>query len=111
MKNDAQHRKTLSIKHTVEQPPIDRLHLLQIQASYEAGFYRCAETLGLLKPYLSLNQCYKRWGRKTVERWAAEGLISIEKDGTKNSRCRVSRERVELVASMSNRASWYGHNE
>lgn len=93
------------------QQPIDRLHLIQLQATYEAGFNKCAETLGLLKPYLSLNQCYKRWGRKTVERWADEGLITIEKDGTKNSRCRILREKIELVASMSNRASWYEHHE
>ena len=93
------------------QQPIDRLHLMQMQATYEAGFNKCAETLGLLKPYLSLNQCCKRWGRKTVERWADEGLITIEKDGTKNSRCRILREKIELVASMSNRASWYEHHE
>lgn len=95
----------------MDQPPIDRLHLMQLQASYEAGFNKCAETLGLLKPYLSLNQCYKRWGRKTVARWAVEGLITIEKDGTRNSKCRVLRERIEMVASMSNRASWYEHHE
>lgn len=95
----------------MEQQPIDRLHLLQLQATYEAGFNKCAEALGFLKPYLSLNQCYKRWGRKTVNRWADEKLIEIIKDGPGTSKCRVLRERIELVASMSNRTSWYENHE
>lgn len=91
--------------------PIEILHLKQMQASYEAGFKRCAEELGILKPFLSLSQCYKRWGRKTVNRWADEVLITIIKDGTTTSRCRVKREEIELVATMSNRASWFEKHE
>ena len=95
----------------MEQQPIDRLQLKQIQAAYEAGFRRCAEELGKRKPYMSLNQAYKMYGRKTVNRWADEGLIDIMKDGTSTSKCRISRKDIELVASMSNRASWYEHHE
>lgn len=95
----------------MEHQPIDRLQLMQLQAAYEAGFKRCAEELELLKPYLSLNRCYKRWGRKTVDRWADEGLITVIKDGTGTSKCRVLREQIELVASRSNRSSWYEHHE
>lgn len=91
--------------------PIDRLQLKQIQAAYEAGFARCMETLGELKPYISLNQAYKMYGRKTVARWISEGLIEIQKDGTGTSKCRVSRKDIELVASRSNRISWYEHHE
>lgn len=42
---------------------------------------------------------------------AAEGLIEIIKDGTRNSKCRVLAERIELVASQSNRASWFDNHE
>ncbi len=66
---------------------------------------------GLIKPYLSLNEAYKMYGRRTVERWIAEGLIEIQKDGTRTSKCRILREQIELVASQSNRASWYEHHE
>ncbi|WP_298032101.1 hypothetical protein [uncultured Alistipes sp.] len=46
-----------------------------------------------------------------MNRWADEKLIEIIKDGTGTSKCRVLRERIELVASMSNRASWYENHE
>ena len=81
--------------------PLDRLHLQQIAAAYAAG-YRMAYTL---------TQCYRKFGRGTVDRWAAEGLIEIIKDGTRNSKCRVLAERIELVASQSNRASWFDKHE
>ena len=37
--------------------------------------------------------------------------IEIIKDGTRNSKCRVLAERIELVASQSNRASWFDNHE
>lgn len=91
--------------------PISRLHLMQIRAAYEAGFSKCAETMGLIKPYISLNQAYKTYGRNTVDRWASEKLITIIKDGTGTSKCRIKRDEIELIASMSNRTSWYEHYE
>lgn len=98
--------------------PLDRLHLQQIAAAYAAG-YRMARTelekdeqkgKGA-KKYYSLSQCYRKFGRGTVDRWAAEGVIEILKDGTRNSKCRVLAERIELVASQSNRASWFDNHE
>lgn len=86
---------------------LNRDFLFQLQASYEAGFRKCAETLGLLKPYLSLREAQKTYGRSTVDRWINEGLVHVIKDGTNTSKCRIRREEIELVASMSNRASWY----
>lgn len=86
---------------------LNRDFLFQLQASYEAGFRKCAETLGLLKPYLSLREAQKTYGRSTVDRWISEGLVHVIKDGTNTSKCRIRREEIELVASMSNRASWY----
>lgn len=91
--------------------PIDRLHILQIQAAFEAGFNRCAMECGLLKPYLSLNQAYKKYGRGTVDRWIDEGLIKSIKDGTGTSKRRIGRAEIEEVAFTSNRASWFEHHE
>lgn len=94
-----------------ERKRLSRLHLIQMRAAYEAGFKKCAETLGILKPYLNLNQAYKLYGRGTVDRWANEKLITIIKDGTGTSKCRIKRDEIELVASLSNRSSWYEHYE
>lgn len=86
---------------------LNRDFLIQIQASYEAGYRKCAEQLGLLKPYISLREAQKTYGRATVDRWISEGLVHIIKDGTTTSKCRIKREEIELIASMSNRASWF----
>lgn len=91
--------------------PLDRLHLNQIAAAYAAGYRKARMDMGVEPQYYTLTQCYRRFGRGTVDRWAAEGLIDIIKDGTKNSKCRVLRERIELVASQSNRASWFENHE
>lgn len=88
---------------------LNRDILVQMQASYEAGFRKCAETLGLLKPYISLREAYKIYGRATVDRWIEEGLVHVIKDGTNTSKCRIKRDEIELVASISNRASWFSN--
>lgn len=90
---------------------LDRAQVKQLLAIMRVGYRQCAEDLGLLKPYISLNQAYKTYGRKTVDRWADEKLISIIKDGTGTSKCRIKREEIELVAATSNRASWYDNHE
>jgi len=63
--------------------------------------------LGLLKPYLSLNEAYKIYGEGTVDRWMRERLIRKIKDGEGNSPVRISRIEIEAVAKTSNRAEWY----
>ena len=79
--------------------PLDRLHLQQIAAAYAAGYRMARAELADDAKYYTLTQ------------WAAEGLIEIIKDGTRNSKCRVLAERIELVASQSNRASWFDKHE
>lgn len=91
--------------------PIDRLQLMQLEAIIDAAVSRVAVECGLRKPYLTQKEAHKRYGRKTVERWAAEGAITIIKDGTGTSKCRIKRSEIELVAATSNRASWYEHHE
>lgn len=91
--------------------PLDRLHLQQIAAAYAAGYRMARAELADDAKYYTLTQCYRKFGRGTVDRWAAEGLIEIIKDGTRNSKCRVLAECIELVASQSNRASWFDKHE
>lgn len=82
----------------------------QIQAAYTAGYKKCLEDKGQLKPYMSLSQANAKYGRKTVESWVKQGLVEVIKDGADNCKCRIKREQIELVANTSNRASWYEHN-
>lgn len=77
--------------------PLDRLHLQQIAAAYAAGYRMARAELADDTKYYTLTQCYRKFGRGTVDRWATEGLIEIIKDGTRNSKCRVLAERIELV--------------
>ena len=95
----------------MNQQPIDRLQLKQLEAVTDVVVSRFAVECGLLKPYLTITQAYKRYGRGTVDRWAAEGLIEIIKDGTRNSKCRIKRSQIELVAATQNRASWFDNHE
>ncbi len=91
--------------------PLDRLQLLQIQAAYAAGFKKAVAECGMLRPYIPITQAYKKYGRATVERWVDEGLIEKIKDGPGNSKVRIDREKIELIAGESNRCSWYEHHE
>lgn len=87
------------------------LHVIQVQAAYVAGYKKCLEDAGKLKPYISQAQAYAKYGRVVVDRWVNEGLITVIKDGANNCRCRINREQIELIAETSNRNSWYEHNE
>ena len=91
--------------------PIDILQLKQMQAIIEVAVSKIAVDCGLRKPYLSLNQAYKKYGRKTVNRWIAEKRITVIRDGTGTSKCRIKREEIELVAATSNRDSWFEHHK
>lgn len=63
--------------------------------------------LGLIKPFISLNEAYRTYGKGTVERWCREGLIQKIKDGDGNSPVRINRTEIQSVSATSNRAEWY----
>jgi hypothetical protein len=63
----------------------------------ELGAQKALIGAGLLKPYLSKSQAFRRYGRKIVERWLAERLITPRKDGTDSASWRL--DRVELYGS------------
>ncbi|MDL2230336.1 hypothetical protein LJB87_00925 [Alistipes sp. OttesenSCG-928-L06] len=90
---------------------IDRTILRQISAAYAAGYAKAKADCGELEPYISLKQAYKMYKRATVDRWIDEGLIAVIKDGPNNSKCRIDREAIALVAAASNRESWFEHHD
>lgn len=90
-------------------PPIDVQIIHQIQDAYRAGYKRCLQDKGQIEPYISLSKAYRMYGRRIVERWINESLIDVIKDGDINTKCRISREQIELVAEESNRTIFYTH--
>lgn len=90
---------------------LDRDQMMQIQAAYAAGYSACMANFGHLSPYISLKQANDTYGRRIVARWIEEGLVEPIKDGDGHRKCRINREQIEIVASMSNRNSFFQHNK
>lgn len=83
---------------------LNREFIFQMQRAFECGYRKCAESLGLLKPYMSLNEAYRIYGRAVVDRWIKDGVVTPIKGVGKN---RIRRDQIEMVASMSERSYWW----
>lgn len=73
----------------------------------ELGAKKALEEIGMLRPYLKLNEAKRLYGPSIVNRWIKEGLINPVKDGERNASVRIDRIQIESVAKTSNRASFY----
>lgn len=78
--------------------PIDRLHLLQIQAAIQAGYRKCEVKYGKAKPFMSLNQFFKQYGTGIGQKWIDEGIVKPVRHGKNTSRWLVSVEEAEIAA-------------
>jgi hypothetical protein len=67
------------------------------------GYAMALIDYGILKPYLSQNEAFNKYGRKTVEGWVKHDLIIPQKDGNHTSKIRYDRIQLETVAAVSNR--------
>ena len=85
--------------------PKSQLQSLLSEAA-ELGASIAMTQVGLLKPYLSKNQAWTKYGRSNVERWIREGLITPRKDGNNTAKWRIDRLEIESVAKTSNRSSY-----
>jgi hypothetical protein len=92
-----------------------QLEMYQIQnllaVGIEIGMKRMAIELGAIKPFLSKSEAYKIYGRGIIDRWLAEGLIKMQKDGNASSKFRIDRMQLEIVSKASNRRSYLPVNE
>jgi hypothetical protein len=52
---------------------------------------------GKLKPYLKKSEAFRKYGRANIERWAAQGLITVRKDGEYSAVWRIDRLEVEVI--------------
>lgn len=78
--------------------------------SFVAGHNQAKEDLGVIKPFISKAEAYRKYGRSTVDRWIGEGLIQLIKDGPGSSKIRIERSQIEQVAITSNRISYYNNH-
>jgi hypothetical protein len=73
----------------------------------ELGSTKTLLELGKIKPFYSQAQAHKLYGRRVVDRWIKEGLITPEKDGDKNTAYRLDRLQLDTLAKASNRISFF----
>ena len=82
-----------------------------IQKGIKMGTEATLQRLGLIKPFMSYTEAINAYGRGTVDRWISEGLIEKVKDGTGSCSTRLDRERLNELAFISNRRSWFKHHK
>src|SRR5664280_2568922 len=56
-----------------------------------------------LKPYMSLTEAEEMYSADHVAAWRKAGLIICDKDGPRNSKIRIDRYRIAVVAASSHR--------
>lgn len=63
----------------------------------EMGANLALSSIGKLKPYLTKSDAFRAYGRKNIERWIDQGLITPRKDGNQSAPWRIERIEVEAI--------------
>ncbi|SDF95030.1 hypothetical protein SAMN05421827_102224 [Pedobacter terrae] len=63
----------------------------------EMGAKLVLSRTGKIKPYLNKSEAFRRYGRKNIERWIDQGLITPRKDGNQSAAWRIDRIEVEAI--------------
>lgn len=63
----------------------------------EMGAKLVLSRIGKIKPYLNKSEAFRRYGRKNIERWIDQGLITPRKDGNQSAAWRIDRIEVEAI--------------
>ena len=69
-----------------------------LQGAAELGALQALISIGHIKPYLKKSEAFRLYGRKRVEKWIAEGLIKIRKDGDHSAAWRIDRMEIATLA-------------
>ena len=77
-----------------------------LQDAAELGAKRALANTGLIKPYISRADASRAYGKRNVDRWIKEGLITLVKDGQGSAKLRIDRIQIEAVAKANNRPSY-----
>jgi hypothetical protein len=70
---------------------------LLLQAGAELGAIQVLIKTGKLKAYITKAEAYRLYGRKHIDRWLSEGLLTPRKDGTHSASFRIDRFELELI--------------
>ncbi len=73
-----------------------QLQKLLVDAS-ELGAVLALTKIGKIKPYLKKSEAFEKYGRKNVENWILNGLITPRKDGNHSAAWRIDRIEIETV--------------
>lgn len=68
-----------------------------IREAAELGALIALTRTGKLKPYLKKREAYAHFGESQVNRWIAEGKITVRKDGTQTAAWRIDRIEIEAI--------------
>jgi hypothetical protein len=71
---------------------------LLIEQAAEMGAKHALTQTGHLKPYLKKSEAYRQFGRRNVEHWIDDGLLSPRKDGDHSAAWRLDRLELEAIA-------------
>ena len=70
---------------------------LFLQTGAELGAMIALIKIGTLKPYITKAEAFRRYGRKNIERWLDDGLLTPRKDGDNSAGWRIDRLEAELI--------------
>ncbi|MDB5143383.1 MAG: hypothetical protein JWQ66_2096 [Mucilaginibacter sp.] len=54
---------------------------------------------GNLKPYLKKSEAFRLYGRKNIEKWLSEKLLTLRKDGDYSAALRLDRLEIESLVN------------
>lgn len=75
-----------------------------LRAASELGAIIALVDSGQLKPYLKKAEAHRLYGRKNIEKWIDDGLITPRKDGGHSASWRIDRIEVELIVQANSLA-------
>lgn len=70
---------------------------IMLQAAASLGAKVALASTGKMKPYLTKAECFRLCGRKNIERWINEGLLTPRKDGDHSASWRIDRLELEAL--------------
>ena len=68
-----------------------------LQSAAELGAIAALVGAGKLKPYLKKAEAFRLYGRKNIEHWIDQGLITPRKDGGHSACWRIDRLEAEAL--------------
>jgi len=74
------------------------LFTLIFNCGAEMGAVTALVKTGQLRPYLKKSETFRLYGRKHVEHWIDDGLVTPRKDGDHSAAWRIDRLEIEAVA-------------